>query len=117
MTPDPLPETKADDRGRAADMLRTLASKGLARGVKVDLPTPEDKDRQRRAADALRVPPEGKWANPRPYGMGRHTKRFLDGRTGEVVLVKSTATPFWVKRRDRKAKRKAQTVARRANRG
>ncbi len=79
-------------------------------------PTPEEKDRERRAREVLVTPPEGKWANPRPFGMGRHTKRYLNRRTGEVILVGSTRTPPWVKARGRKARRKAQTRARRLNR-
>lgn len=80
-------------------------------------PTPADKDRQRRAQAVVVTPPEGKWANPRPFGMGRHTQRFLHRATGDVVLAKSTKAKPWEGRPERKARRKAAKLARRKNRG
>lgn len=84
-------------------------------------PNPKaEKERQRRAAEHLAVKPSGKWDNPRPFGMGRHTKRYLNRATGEVVLDHATGDRVGAigkRRAARKARNKAQKRARRNGRG
>lgn len=78
-----------------------------------------DTDRQRghKARQAVAVEASGKWDNPRPAGMGRHTKRYRDTRTEEIVLVHGTRRAPWLRRAVNRRRNAAAKRARRANRG